>query len=170
MTLLDFLGIRSGNEVASTSVLACGLGSKFDGLLEADSTVYSVFYRRMTMKKFSTVRELLESISQGYDIVHLFCNVSADGLIVGPRGTSIIGTSLIEQCTKADVKLLWVASENKPEGYIKGFKAARINLVMTINRNGTGFSAFLKKLLSRLCQGETMPRAWASLAPQAPGP
>lgn len=36
-------------------------------------------------------------------------------------------------CCDSDVKLLWVASDNKPEGYIKGFKVAKpLNLVMAI--------------------------------------
>jgi hypothetical protein len=66
--------------------------------------------------------------------------------------------------------LLWVASENKPEAYIRGFKAAgkRLNLVMTINRNGSKFLPFLEKLLSRMSAGETMPAAWVSVSPQGP--
>jgi len=67
------------------------------------------------------------------------------------------------------VKLLWLASQNKPEGYIKGFKAAGkpLNLVLTIDRKGPRFSTFLVHLLRKMSAGETMPVAWVSLAPQS---
>jgi len=85
-------------------------------------------------------------------------------------GAKITGTALIEKCCDSDVKLLWVASENKPEAYIKGFKAAGkpLNLVMTINRQGPKFSVFLEELLSRMSSGETMPVAWVAVSPQSP--
>lgn len=172
MALIDLFGLRLPGEVTDTKVLAGSLGSKFAELLEADSKIYSSFYRATATKKFSTVGELVDAIGQGYGVVHLFCDVSPDGIVSSTRGSTITGASLIEKCCRADVQLLWVASENKPEGYIKGFKTGgnRINLVMTISRNGASFSAFLKKLLSKLSSGETMPMAWAKLAPQGPGP
>ena len=172
MTLRDLFGLRLPGEVTGTKVLACSLGSKFTDLLTSDSKIYSSFYHATTNKEFSSVGELLATIGQRYDVVHLLCDVSPDGVISDERGGTISGTSLIEKSCKADLKLLWVASENKPESYIKGFKTGgnRINLVMTISRNGSNFSLFLKKLLSKLCSGETMPTAWAKLAPQGPGP
>ena len=102
--------------------------------------------------------------------MHLFCDVSPDGTITDNQGAKIAGTTLIQSCCNSDVKLLWVASENKAEGYIKGFKAAgkRLNLVMTINRNRSKFPKFLEKLLSRMSTGETMPGAWVSISPQRP--
>jgi hypothetical protein len=102
--------------------------------------------------------------------VHLFCDALPDGNITDSRGAKIAGTSLIQSCCNSDVKLLWVASENKREAYIRGFKAAgkRLNLVMTINRNGSKFLPFLEKLLSRMSAGETMPAAWVSVSPQGP--
>jgi hypothetical protein len=66
------------------------------------------------------------------------------------------------------VKLLWLAGENRPEGYVKGFKAAgrSLNLVLTIDRKSSSFSNFLENLLRKMSAGETMPVAWVSLAPQ----
>src|ERR1700685_3412059 len=83
--------------------------------------------------------------------------------------TVCIGAELIEKCCNSDVKLLWIASDNKPDGYIKGFKAAKpLNSVMTINGNGPTFGLFLGHLLSRVSGRETLPAAWAALAPQTP--
>ena len=172
MGLRDLFSTRRGDQVRGTKVLACTLDPKFAELLRVDSVSYSRFYPAVTVKKFSTMENLAEAIKQGNDIVHVFCDVSRNGMIADSRGHTIAGTSLIEKCSNSDVKLLWVAAENNPEGYIKGFKidGSHINLVMTINRNGSKFSTFFEKLLYRLSRGETMPVAWAALAPQAPGP
>jgi hypothetical protein len=155
-------------EVHGTKVLVCSLQPKFDELLSADSNIYSKFYSSTTAKVFTSIRELLEAI-RGHDIVHLFVDVSPTGFMTDGRGNELIGTELIERCSDSDVKLLWVASDNKPDGYIKGFKVAKpLNLVMTINRNGPNFTTFLSQLLSRMSGGETMPTAWAALSPQSP--
>jgi hypothetical protein len=68
------------------------------------------------------------------------------------------------------VKLLWIASDNPPEGYIKHFRARgkKLNLVMTISRKGEKFTDFLGGLLAQMAQGTTMPTAWVKLAPQSP--
>jgi len=107
-----------------------------------------------------------------YDIVHFFCGLSPGGIIADSEGATIIGSEFIAKCCEKDVKLLWVASGNKGDDYIKGFKVNenRLNLVMTLDRRGSRFSEFLEKLLSRVSRGETMPIAWAALAPQARGP
>lgn len=161
---------RQTDEVRSARVLLCTLEQKFTQLLRDDNVSYSHFYS-VTPKEFSTIKQLSQAIEQGYDIVHLFCDVSQGGMVADGQGHSITGTLLVEKCSNSDVKLLWIASENKADGYIKGFKLAgkHINLVMTISRNGSKFSTFLQKLLSKLSRGETMPVAWAALAPQAPG-
>ena len=172
MALRDLFSKRRKDEVNGTKVLVCALDPKFAEFLRIDSVSYSRSYPGVTVREFSTMDELSEAIDQRYDIVHLFCDVSPNGMVSDRSGNTITGTSLIERCCDSDVKLLWVANENKPEDYIKGFKTAgkRINLVMTISRNGSKFSAFFEKLLSRMSSGETMPVAWAALVPQAPGP
>jgi len=153
-------------EVHGTKALVCGLYSKFDELIKADSSVYSQFYPSTTVTPTTGIRELLGTI-RGFDIVHLFADVSPTGIMADTKGNELVGTELIGKCCDSDVKLLWVASDNKPDGYIKGFKVAKpLNLVMTINRNGPSFSTFLGQLLSRMSSGETMPTAWAALAPQ----
>jgi len=170
------LGIRNlfskggQDEVVDAKILIASLDPKFLELMKVDSSCYSQFYHTPTVLVFEGIQELVGTIEKGYDIVHLFCDVSPDGTITDNHRARVVGTTLIQSCCNSDVKLLWVASENKAEEYIKGFKAAgkRLNLVMTINRNGSKFQPFMEKLLSRMSMGETMPAAWVSISPQSP--
>lgn len=51
------------------------------------------------------------------------CDLTAKGTITDANGDEITGTELIQRCCDQKVKLLWVASDNSPDGYIKGFAA-----------------------------------------------
>jgi hypothetical protein len=170
LAIRNLFSKRDKDEVVGAKILVASLDPKFAELAKADSDRYSQFYRTPTVLVFESIQELLGTIDRGYDIVHLFCDVSPDGTISDGRGGKILGTAAIQSCCDADVKLLWVASENKAQGYITGFKAAgkRLNLVMTVSRNGVKFPSFLEKLLSRMSAGETMPVAWVSISPQSP--
>jgi hypothetical protein len=97
--------------------------------------------------------------------------VTDRGTIVDSNGKEITGTELIQTCCDQNVKLLWIASDNPSERYIKGFGARgkRLNLVMTLERKGPNFPEFLQKLLFRMFYGDTMPVAWNDLCPQIPG-
>jgi hypothetical protein len=154
--------------IHSTKVLVCSLDAKFDELLKSDSSVYSQYYSLTTSSGFATINELLAEIRKRYDVVHLFADVSPSGVLTDRDGIDLFGTSLIQKCCESDVKLLWIASDNKPDGYIQGFKGSSkpINLVMTINRDAPKFSNFLSALLSRMSGGETMPIAWAAISTQ----
>jgi hypothetical protein len=170
------LGIRElfrkpgHDEVVGSKVLVCSLDPKFAELLDADSRLYGRFYAALRKATFAGIQELSAALGEGYDIVHLFCDASAEGIITDSSGATISGTSLIQKCCDSGVKLLWIASENKPDAYIEGFKAGGkpLNLVMTIHRQGTKFSLFLEKLLSKMSRGETMPAAWVAISPQNP--
>ena len=166
----DFFRKHSQDEVEGSKVLVCSLHPKFAELLSIDSNSYSQFYPTTTATTFASIKELSGAIGRGYDIVHLFCDVSPEGIITDNGGATTTGTTLIQTCCDSGVKSLWVASENKPDAYIKGFKAGGkpLNLVMTINRQGTNFSAFLERLLSKMSAGETMPVAWVAISPQSP--
>ena len=168
MGILDWFG---KDEIVGSKVLVCGLGNRFEELVSSDGAIYGHFYRSTTKALFPTISDLTAAISrQQYDIVHLFCDVPPTGIIVDNDGNEVAGTELIQKCCDANVKLLWIASDNKPEGYIKNFGARgkRLNLVMTIARNEPKFSEFLDKLLFRMFYGDTMPVAWADLVPQVP--
>lgn len=160
------------DEVLGSKVLVCGLGSRFESLVAKDGDIYRQFYPRTHKTLFRKSSELTRAIADSqHDIVHLFCDVSLRGTVSMDENESMSGTDLIAYCCNAGVKLLWVASDNRPEAYVQHFRARgkSINLVMTVTRNDPEFSEFLDKLLFRMSQGQTMPVAWADLSPQAPG-
>ena len=82
------------DEVVDTKILVVSLDPKFAELTTADSDCYSQFYHAPTVLVVDGIEELLEAIGKGYDIVHLFCDVSPDGTITDSRGAKIVGTAL----------------------------------------------------------------------------
>ena len=168
MGIRNFFRKRTPEEVEGTKVLVAVLNPKFAELAGADFRSYSQFYPATTQNTFENVDKLLSEIGKGYDVVHLFCDVMPDGNIADTGGQRIAAIHLINRCSESDVKLLWIASENKPEGYIKGFKVAGrpLNVVLTIDRKNSRFTTFFESLLRRMTSGETMPLAWVALSPQ----
>jgi hypothetical protein len=172
LKIAELFARRPKQIIKGSRVLVCGLDFSLRELFEADLSVYSRHYQSVDAAFFSSISDLLGALERAYDIVHFFCGLSPGGIIADSEGATIIGSEFIAKCCEKDVKLLWVASGNKGDDYIKGFKVNenRLNLVMTLDRRGSRFSEFLEKLLSRVSRGETMPIAWAALAPQARGP
>ena len=164
----DLFKKRSQDEVFGTKILVAALNREFAELASADARCYSQFYSTLAETIFENSEDLLKTIGTGYDVVHLLCDVTPDGNIIDSRGSKTPATLLIRACSNSDVKLLWIASENKPEGYIKGFKPSGkpLNLVLTIDRKNSRFRGFLENLLRKVSAGEAMPVAWVSLAPQ----
>lgn len=169
MGVLDFFR-REKDEVNGAKVLVCALDSRFDELLKEDSAVYGEYYQATTVTTLPSIRALWGRLEQKYDIVHLLADVTESGTIRDNTGHEITGTDLIQQCCDQNVKLLWVASDNLPSGYVKGFGARGkpLNLVMTLKRSGSNFPNFLRKLLSQMVYGSTMPVAWNDICPQIP--
>jgi hypothetical protein len=170
MGILDLFR-KDRDEVPGAKVLVCALDNRFDDLLKGDSEVYARYYRATTTAVFPSIQALLRHLEQKYDIVHLLCDVTANGTITDFNGEDITGTGLIQRCCDQNVKLLWSGSDNSADRYIKGFGARgkRLNLVMTLKRKGPNFPNFLQKLLSQMANGNTMPVAWNALCPQIPG-
>jgi hypothetical protein len=170
MGLLSWLQKRVQEEVTGTRVLVCGLGAQFTELVTADGRIWKRFYPSVTANIVSELSELFECLERRYDAVHLFCQTSPRGVITDDKGRTVTGTDIIQKCADCDVKLLWIASDNTSEAYITGFnaKGKRLNLVMTIGRQGANFGDSLEKLLSRMSRGERMPVAWNALWPQIP--
>jgi hypothetical protein len=164
----DLFRKRPQDEVVGTRILIGSLDPKFAELIKNDCHCYSQFYATPTETVFESSQELFKAIRQGYDIVHLFCDLSSDGNIMDGRGNVTTAIGLLQCCSESGAKLVWLASENKPQGYIQGFKTAGkpLNLVFTIDRRGSRFSNFLENLLRKMAAGETMPVAWASVSPQ----
>jgi hypothetical protein len=165
---MGILDIFRKDEIVGTRVLTCAFDSRFEDLMRKDSEAYRRSYPTTTATTFSAPGELLEAVRQDYDVIHLLCDVSPNGEIAG---SDVSGTELIAQCCASSVKLLWIASDNDPDRYIRGFKARgrRLNLVMTIKRNDPKFSEFIGKLLSKMSCGASMPVAWNDLCAQIPG-
>jgi hypothetical protein len=167
MGLLDIFGKRTV-EAYSPSVLICYLGDSFEESAHLDAETYKQHLPDVSVLRLVEVKDLLEAVQRGYDIVHLFTLVGPDGTIAGSATT---GTELIEKCTIWETKLLIIASENNPDGYIKDFKTngQLINLVLTIDRRGEKFRTFVGDLLREMRGGMSMPLAWVKVAPQIPG-
>jgi len=161
------VGLGTGPQ--SPRVLVCSLGPGFDDLLRQDSSTYSRHYSRVEVCAFGSVSDLRRAIVAGYEVVHLVCTTVAGGFLE-TGADRISGTQLIAECCECGTKLLWVAGENAPDEYVRGFGASgrRINLVMTINRAGPGFGRFLDRLLFLLARGSQVPAAWLALVPQRP--
>jgi hypothetical protein len=149
-------------------VLVCSVGPSFEYLIQKDEGAYRRFSSNVTIKNLTDVTELLSEISAGYDMVHLYANVTADGCI---DTSSVTGTELIEKAANAGIKLLWIANGNDPAGYIKNFKLVRnrLNLVMTIDRLGNKFPDFIQVLFGEMMSGASMPVAWSRIVPQVRG-
>ncbi len=168
MGLLGLFRSSDRDTVHGTRILVCAFEQRFAPFLEEDAAIYRENYSATEMRVFSDHRELSDLLDRRYDVIHMLCEADVSGIISG-LGRS--GTELIYECCDRDVKLLWIASDNDPQAYIGGFNASgkHINLVMTIKRNGTNFTNFLRSLLSLMQGGERMPVAWNHLCPQIPG-
>jgi hypothetical protein len=165
----DLFKKRSHEEVSSTKILVAFSDPKFQEIADADARSYSLFYSAPTVKRFESFDELFSKIREKYDVIHLFCDVSEDGKVVDRDRRKIEGAALIQTCCDANVKMLWLASENHPERFRKAFESSTnkpLNLVLTVDRRDTRFPVFLEKLLQKMASGETMPAAWVSLSPQ----
>jgi len=153
-------------DVVGSKVLVCQLApaftTKFDEYLDSDLRVYKRFYPAAASAKFTSVAELRGAVAHAYDVLHLFCDASAAGVISDPSGDRITGTELLKAAADAGVKLLWIASDNPQEAYDAGFKTKglKINVVLTLRRLGPNTSFFLDNLFSKMAAGETLAKAW----------
>lgn len=163
-------GKRPRRESNGASVLVCSLDPCPTVLLQGDAGAYSRYYKHVDILVFQRISALLRAIELRYDMVHLFCPLAPGGRLVDADST-LFGSDLIARCCESGVKLLWVANENNADDYVSGFRAAgrRVNVVMTVDRNGANFDGFLEDLLCRVSQGDTLPSAWTAVVPQAAG-
>src|ERR1700740_372531 len=109
MVILDLFR-KNRDEVNGAKVLVCALDSRFENLLKEDSEIYGQYYRATTTIVLPSIQALLGRIEQGYDILHLMCDVTLHGTIMDASGDEISGTELVRRCCDQNVKLLWVAS------------------------------------------------------------
>jgi hypothetical protein len=161
-------------EVTGSKVLVCQLGTalatKFDDEVKSDLRVYKRFYPAASSATFTSVSELRGAVAHKYDVLHLFCDVGAGGVITDASGDRITGTELLKAAVDSSVKLLWIGNDNLQEAYDAGFKTKglKINVVLTLRRLGSNTSLFLDNLLTKMTAGETLAKAW-SVASQPEG-
>jgi hypothetical protein len=100
--------------VNGTRVLVSSLGREAGGgLEEEDAGAYSNFYRHVKVVKAQDADDLTDSVGRGdYDVVHLLCEVDADGRLVAGDDSRLKSGDLLEACRKGDVKLLFLAQGN----------------------------------------------------------
>jgi len=165
MSFLDFF--RKRNEVLlNPRVLVGSVGPGFESFILEDEGAYRRYFDDTCTKIFEDVDSLMAELSKGYEIVHLFAKVTEHGV----GSSTMTGTELIQKSVAFGTKLFWIASSNDGNSYIKQFKlkGTGLNLVMTINRRGDKFPAFLRDLLGEMKSGASMPIAWNRIAPQIP--
>jgi hypothetical protein len=150
------------DEVTGAKVLVCGLDPKFDELRNSDERKYKRFYPATTAVAAASLAEVRQALAQHYDIVHLYCEVDAQGGIADSSGARMTGTELLQASLDAGVKVLWIASDNFAEQYNAAFKpkGLKLNVVLTERRIGPNFSFFLDNLLTKLAAGEPFAKAW----------
>ena len=100
------------------------------------------------------------------EILFLYAHLNEDGTINGPTRS---GIRQIVELTKASIVVL--ASPNSANSIqnaaaLPGPKTA--NLVLTLDRNGSGFGRFFRELFEKMRDGQEMLAAWAEIAPQHP--
>lgn len=156
------------DEVVGTKVLVCALESVFFAQMNADAEVWRHHYPATNDVVLSGPDTLFQAIDTSYDVIHMFASINQNGTFLD---SEVGGTELIRRCCASNVKLLWIASDNEPSGYITGFdsRGKRINLVMTLKRHEPKFTRFLDRLLEMMSSGLSMPNAWVRLCPQLPG-
>jgi hypothetical protein len=161
-------------EITNSRVLVgqigTGQGTKYDEEQKSDLRVYKRFYPAASSATFTTVAELRSAVDHKYDILHLFCDVGAGGIITDASGDQLSGSDLLKSAVDAGLKLLWIGNDNPQEAYEAGFKTKglKINTVLTLRRLGSNTSLFLDSLLAKMQSGETLAKAW-SIASQPEG-
>lgn len=159
--------------VSDTKILVCSLRRETpEGFEDADARVYAKYYRHVEVAKGRQPDDFINSIDRtGYDVIHLYCELDEEGDMAGPPGSKLKASAFFDACRRADVKLLFIASENVNENYInmgrQQPKDLALDIVRTIGRNGESFTSFLGELLGRMSTGKTLPQAWVEIAPQS---
>ncbi len=99
------------------------------------------------------------------DVLLVYCRLEDSGGICGSA------RSLRGVIRDSGAKVVVVASPNAANSCIAASKQERYgaaNLVMTLDRKGTIFGQFFRRLFTAMKQGTSMPMAWVRLAPQGP--
>jgi hypothetical protein len=133
-------------------------GKDFEAIAAEDATALAPMFARSAV----VANDQIPSVA----VLFLYAKLGDDGTIAG---TPASGISQIVQLAKPAVLVL--ASPNSSSSIQKavalpGPKTA--NVVLTLDRNGAGFTRFFRELFDKMREGKEMLSAWAELAPQHP--
>lgn len=130
-------------------------GGAAEPLMAADRAALATLFRRVSESSDAPPRSTL---------LLLYCTIGADGAIQNSPRT------LREIIRDAGAPVVVVATPNPRRCY--GLAArrqrqlARANLLLTLDRRGGAFGVFVKRLVTEMKDGTSMPRAWTRLVRQ----
>jgi len=150
-----------------SSVLVASVGPGLSPLLDADFAAYSHRYAESRREALINAASLLEIVSSQFQIVHLLCRISADGLIIDEEDSKVPFAKVLDETYRRGTKALFLACDNPREAYVNGVKLSgkKMNVIMTLDRRGKAFTAFLFTLLSNLAEGRSMVQSWIKTVP-----
>lgn len=131
-------------------------GGVAEPLLAADRAALAPLFHRVSESSDAPPRSTL---------LLVYCTIGADGGILNSPRT------LREIIRDAGAPVVIVATPNPRRRYGLAVRRqrqlARANLVLTLDRRGGAFDVFVRRLVTEMKKGTSMPRAWAKLAPRA---
>jgi len=131
-------------------------GPEGAALVDADRAVLAPLFQ---------VSHLSTDVPPHCEVLLLYCTLDGEGRVVGSAD------SIGDLIQKAGAYVAVVASENKPERYLKaipGRRDWRANIVLVIDRKAEKFALFFRRLFEAMFNGRSMLMAWVKLAPQIP--
>jgi hypothetical protein len=99
------------------------------------------------------------------DVLLLYCEVERNGNVSGSD------SSLSDLLTDSRAKVVVAAWNNAGDAYAAAMKTGNFghcSLILTVDRRGERFGAFLKKLFMEMFLGTPIATAWEKLAPEVP--
>lgn len=157
--------------VTNTRVLIASLGEAEDMLAETelDAAKYKVYYKNVELRKGLNAQEFLVLLSTDqFEVIHLHGKFDKRGTFKDSTGFMLRLSDVKRACDYAQVKLLWLASENNL-AWVKDnpvLTSPSFHLILTGAR-GNNFPKFLSSLLSRFSRGESISSAWEQFVPNA---
>lgn len=135
-------------------VLTLG-GEEFAAIVNEDRAAFGSLFEEIIVSGDGKVPQC--------DVLFLYARLKPDGSLGAGEPT------IRHAAARAHCSIVVLASNNLSERVVaasklQGPKGA--SLVLTLNRNGEGFSRFFKELFRLMKSGKTLPAAWVKIAPQ----
>lgn len=156
-------------KIEGTRILVAALGDDRDLIAgaEIDASKYELYYNQVDLRKSMTAQEFIVLLSTDkFDVVHLHGFYDKEGTFRDSTGFALRYNDIKRACDYAQVKLVWLASDNGLEPmkpYLEPENPS-FHLILTSAR-GANFPKFLSSLLSRITRGELLSSAWEAYVP-----